>query len=219
MERHAGGIATTHQRRQRWEAVGSPATDKAAKHHTNTQEHDPHQNFLVMVADVFLCCSGVAAVEPVWLCETQVRLSRKTSEPRQSQGRGTGTQIQEQTTSTEIPQEIDVEKFLDGDVDEMILETGVDDDAQQDEAYSDAVTDRHGVPRRRLHRDSGGGTAQDQDIGWIGNSDTEGDWDSLFSVCVKSGAFFLAFFTSAWTCLLARFLLILQKRRSVACIA
>ena len=30
----------------------------------------------------------------------------------------------------EIPQEIDVEKLMDEDVDEMILETGVDDDAQ-----------------------------------------------------------------------------------------
>ena len=50
----------------------------------------------------------------------------------------------------------------------MILETDVDDDAQQNESESDAVTERHGLPmfvRRRLHRDSGGGTAQDED-GW-----------------------------------------------------
>ena len=39
----------------------------------------------------------------------------------------TGTQIQEQTVEVakEIPQEIDVEKLMDEDVDEMILETDV----------------------------------------------------------------------------------------------
>ena len=39
MERHAGGsrsIPSVHQRRPRREAVGSPATDEAAKHHRNT---------------------------------------------------------------------------------------------------------------------------------------------------------------------------------------
>ena len=39
MERHAGGsqsIPTVHQRRQRREVVGSPATDKAVKHDRST---------------------------------------------------------------------------------------------------------------------------------------------------------------------------------------
>ena len=77
---------------------------------------------LTWQSDMFPGGSGVVAVEPVWLCE-----------PRQSQRRCTRTQIQEQTTSTdkEIPQEIDVEKLMDEDVDEMILETDVDDDAQR----------------------------------------------------------------------------------------
>ena len=58
------------------------------------------------------------------------------------------SQTQEQTTSmvTEITQKIDVEKLTDEDVDEMILETDVDDDAQQNESESDAVADRHDVP-------------------------------------------------------------------------
>ena len=47
----------------------------------------------------------------------------------------------------EIPQEIDVEKLTDEDIDEMILETDVDgDSAVQNESESDAVADRHGVP-------------------------------------------------------------------------
>ena len=60
----------------------------------------------------------------------------------------------------EILQEIDVEKLTDEDVDAMILETDVD-------------VERVGVrcrnrqawcsTRRRLHRHSGGGTAQDQE--------------------------------------------------------
>ena len=58
----------------------------------------------------------------------------------------------------------EVEKLKEEDVDEMILETDVDgDSAVQNESESDALTDRHGVHRRRLHRDSGGGIAQDQD--------------------------------------------------------
>ena len=46
------------------------------------QEHDPHQNFLIMAAEqrlnvTKLCISKlfVVTVEPVWLFETQLRLS------------------------------------------------------------------------------------------------------------------------------------------------
>ena len=46
----------------------------------------------------------------------------------------------------EIPQEIDVEKLMNEDVDKMILETDVDDDAQQNESESGAVTNKHGFP-------------------------------------------------------------------------
>ena len=58
----------------------------------------------------------------------------------------------------EIPQGIDVEKLMDEDVDDMILETDIDGDSGVR-----CCRLHHGVPRRRLHRDSGGGTAQDQD--------------------------------------------------------
>ena len=149
-----------------------PRITSAVKKHTGTRSTPKlfHRGSGATVERDRVMCLQVVQV---WLlssqcgslCETQLRLSRRTSEPRQSQRRGTGTQIHEQTTSTvkKIPQEIDVEKRTDEDVDEMILETDLDDDAQQNESESDAVTDRHGVFRRRLHRDSGGGTAQDQD--------------------------------------------------------
>ena len=85
----------------------------------------------------------------------------------------------------EIPQEIDVELSTDEDVDEMILETEVGGDFKQlfpwsesqNEPESDAVTDRHGVPPEDVsHRDSGGGTAQDQD-----GCKVHGGWWFLFS--------------------------------------
>ena len=43
----------------------------------------------------------------------------------------------------ETSPEIDFEKLTDEDIGEMIMETGVDDDAQQNESESDALTDRH----------------------------------------------------------------------------
>ena len=85
----------------------------------------------------------MVAVEPVWLCE---RHSGDCREGRPSRGRARDvdvpeTQIQEQTVEVakEIPQEIDAEKLTDEDVDEMTLETDVDDDAQQCRMESDAV--------------------------------------------------------------------------------
>ena len=64
----------------------------------------------------------------------------------------------------EIPQEIDVEKLMDEDVDEMIPENDVDGDAQQNESESDAVSRQTWCStQRRLHRDSGAGAAQGQD--------------------------------------------------------
>ena len=140
----------------------------------------------------------------MWLLSSQcgcVKHNRDCREGHANRGRARDveapvSQTQEQTTSTvkEIPQEIDVEKLMDEDVDEMILETNVDGDAMHsgadhgrspilkspkrplklrtafqwseswNESESDTVTDRHGVPRRRLHRDSGGGTAHDGDF-------------------------------------------------------
>ena len=90
----------------------------------------------------------MVAVEPVWLCETQLRLSRRTSEPRQRQRRVTGTQIQEQTTSTvkETPQEVLVEKLTDEDVDEMVLETDVGGDFKQSSNGANLGTSRSQMP-------------------------------------------------------------------------
>ena len=95
-------------------------------------------------------------VVQVWLLSRQsgcVKHSGNCREGRASRGRARDveapvTRIQEQTVEVvkEIPQEIDVEKLMDEDIDEMILETDVGDVAWQNESESDAVTDRHGVP-------------------------------------------------------------------------
>ena len=97
----------------------------------------------------------MVAVEPVWLCGKH---SGDCDEGRANRDRARNVdvpvpRIQEQTVEVvkDIPQEIGVEKPTDEDVDKMILETDVDDDAQRR-----CCRLPHDVPPEDVHRDSGG---------------------------------------------------------------